>query len=434
MLFFSSIFGIIIGQINYNNINYKQLKLENITNNYSSEISLELQIINTYKKYENYTSYIGKIITINNEKIDNINLLINFSPKENLYQNDKIIVDTKVDKINNFVSTFDYENFMKSKNIYGSLNIYFLEKEKIIRGKSGFIYKTRQKMLDAMSTIFPEQEANLLSGILIGSRQNLSKNLQENFNNSGLTHIIAVSGYNITIIILFVGIFIVYLPYFLRPFIVALFIIIFVLLVGLEPPVLRAAIMGGMGFFVLLSGRENNSITLLILSAAIIALFNPFILNFDISFWLSFLSVLGLTFIYPLIENKFERLPRFIRDNFSLAISAFVFNLPILIYFFGEISIIFIISNLFVLFAIPFAMLFGFMAIILSFVNIILGKIIGFIAYFFLHYIILMVNFFGELPFAKINLDFGFLNIYFLVLYYLIIGIFLLNKNKKTAI
>jgi hypothetical protein len=60
-------------------------------------------------------------------------LLINFSPKENLYQNDKIIVDTKVDKINNFVSTFDYENFMKSKNIYGSLNIYFLEKEKIIR-------------------------------------------------------------------------------------------------------------------------------------------------------------------------------------------------------------------------------------------------------------------------------------------------------------
>jgi len=184
LLFFSSVFWIIIWQINYNNIADKQLKVEKVTHWYSNKIGLELQIVNTYKKYENYTSYVWKIVSANNEKLGNINLLVNFFWKDKLYQNDKIIVDTQVDKINNFVSTFDYENFMKTKNIYGSTNIYFIERDKIIRWKPWFIYSTRQKLLDIVSTTFPKQEANLLSWILIGSRQNLSKDLQDNFNNS----------------------------------------------------------------------------------------------------------------------------------------------------------------------------------------------------------------------------------------------------------
>jgi len=435
LVFFSFILWWITWQINYNNITNKEQQIEKSTYNYFKKVKLKLKIENKYKAYEIYTSYIASILKIEDKKIDNISLLVNIFSKDNLNKNDIIIVDNRVDRIDNFVSTFDYHNFMISKNIYWKINVYSIDKENFIIWNSGIIYNTRQLLLSHINSIFPEQEANLLSWILIWARENLSKKLKDNFNNSWLTHIIAVSWYNITIIIIFVSFFIKYLPYRLRPFVVAAFVSIFVLIVWVEPPVLRAAIMWVMWYFIVSSWRESNPVTLLLISAVFMAVLNPFILNFDISFWLSFLSVLWLIFVYSIVEKKLIILPKFIRDNLSLALAAFIFNLPILIYFFWEISIIFIISNLLVLFAIPFAMLFWFIAIIFNMLSLLLGKIVWFVAYVFLHYIIIIVNFLWEFKYAKINLDFWSLNIYFLIIYYLIIilALFKIN-NKKTTV
>ena len=269
----------------------------------------------------------------------------------------------------------------------------------------------------------------------IMSSENLPERLKENFNNSWLTHFIAVSGFNITILILFIWFLVKYIP---RPFDVIIIlgnIFLFTLLVGNTAPVIRASIMWWLSYLALVSGRQNSVLSTLCLTWVAMATYSPLSLNYDVSLHLSFAAVIGIIYLQKHLHLIFKRIPNIfeIREALILTIAALIATLPIMIINFGQFSALAIISNILVTWTIPIAMLGGFLSIIVYYFFPILWEIFAYFTWLLLKWDITIVHFFGELKFSVIKLDlweykYFSLGLYTIILLFIII---LLEKKKK---
>ncbi len=170
--------------------------------------------------------------------------------------------------------------------------------------------------------IFPDPEAGLLAGILLGVEGGIPEELMEDFRTTGTAHIIAISGFNMTVLS---GLIIVLLGRFLGKYwgsLAAVVVIgIYTLLVGAQAGVARAAIMAGMGMFGLLVGRRQSGVNSLAFIAAVMAGWTPFVL-WDVGFQFSFLTTLGLVlFATPLSEAFTAFAGRFLPETVVKAVS-----------------------------------------------------------------------------------------------------------------
>ena len=274
----------------------------------------------------------------------------------------------------NFEDDFNYVNYLKKDGIrtvilfpdVSEIN-YFdvgLWNRRVLNfKKSAFYIKARFER--AINRSVAEPNAAYINGILLGSRQNLPDDLKEAFNKTGTTHILAISGYNIMIIAnaLLAG-----LVFFVRrktAFWLSLAVIIaFTIMTGSSASVVRASIMGLLILFAQGYGRMYSARNSIVLAGAAMVFLNPFTLAFDIGFQLSFLAVLGLIYLYPFLQRKFEKIPPMlgIKESFLATVSAQAFvGIPIIVYF-GRFSWAFLPANILVLPFVPFAMLFGLIA------------------------------------------------------------------------
>jgi len=182
-----------------------------------------------------------------------------------------------------------------------------------------------------INRFFPEPEASLLSGIVLGVQRNFPPTFKENLKRTGTTHIVVVSGTNITLVMM---IFMVFSPYLGRRTMLTLSLIgilIYVFLVGFDPPVLRALIMFIPVYFAQMYGREGNVFTNFIFAADVILFTNPLLIE-NISFQLSFGATLGLILIFPILKQLIK-LPDIIREGLLVSLSAQImtlYRLPIL--------------------------------------------------------------------------------------------------------
>lgn len=418
-------------------------------------LEIEANIESLYKKTENYTSYIAELEFINppafshplwkrgintNFKEKNIKILLKIPWNYPLANKSIIKTKTKLEKIENFSTNFNYEKFLNSKWVLATSYLYSYEtiwtyQKNEIEKSLDFI---RKKFLVAIKTIFPPDEATLLAWILIWERSDLSKDMQSDFNNSGLTHIVAVSWFNITIIIVFLSYILKIFPVFFRTILISLWVISFVAIVWDNIAAFRAAIMWLLAYYILVSGRSWNSFVMLTLSAFLLVLYNPLIINYDISFQLSFLAVLGLIYTKNFFDKVFSFLPKILalRESFVLTLSAFSFTIPIMIVYFGQVSLLAPLANLTVWWTLPFTMLFWFISIIVSFFSTNLAYYIWFLARGFLAYILEIAHFFWNFYYSTLKIDFGgfsyyFLSFYYIVLIFLILG-FLPKEKEET--
>ena len=165
------------------------------------------------------------------------------------------------------------------------------------------IYVFRDKALENIYLIFPDPEASLLAGILLGVDTGLPKDLQQAFKDTGTAHIIAISGFNIAIIAgLFFTLFSRMLGQTRGSIVAILGIALYTFLVGADAAVVRAAIMGGIALTVRQLGRRNDGLNALMLSAVIMSIFNPHI-PWDVGFQLSFFATLGLILYAEPFQN-----------------------------------------------------------------------------------------------------------------------------------
>ena len=135
-------------------------------------------------------------------------------------------------------------------------------------------------------------------------------------------------------------------------------------------------------------------------------MWNPMILYFDISFQLSFLATYGLIVLSPKIEQWLHFLPKFLafRDSAVATISAQIMVLPLIVYSIGELSLISPVVNVMVLFAVPVAMLTGFITALLGLLISFLAPVFGFVTSYLLNYQLWVVEVFANLPFSHLTI------------------------------
>lgn len=225
------------------------------------------------------------------------------------------------------------------------------------------IYDFKNRLRRTMNSGLPEPAAGLARGIVLGDQKAVGEDLREAFSRTGLSHVVAISGMNITILgALAMNLFLA-LGFWRRQsfFIAAAILIFYLALIGWPASALRAGLMGGLALWAAYLGRLNKIAGALVLAAAVMLVLNPRLARDDVGFQLSFFATLGLAFFYePLdrvLENRGWRRPAFARQAFSLTFAAQSLALPVLIHNFSQLSLISPVSNLFAVWTLPFIMM-----------------------------------------------------------------------------
>lgn len=310
------------------------------------------------------------------------------------------------------IEDFDYDKYLSRYNIYSLCyypKIKFLEHTKA-NFFYYYIYKVKNYFVFRLNKILSEPQASFLAGLLIGARKSIPADLTEVFRITGTTHIIAVSGFNITIIVnLFAIIFIKYLPLPRKASfaLVLLAIFVFVIITGAPASIIRAALMGCLVLIAQYLGRLSKIANTLIFSAVVMLIVNPKILIYDAGFQLSFLATIGLVYLTPILEKYFCWLPEkfTLQESITTTMAAIVMTLPLILFSFGNLSIIAPISNLLILPFIPIAMAFGFLAGIVALFSIKLGAILGWLVWLVLTYMIKVLELLSRIPYAYIKIE-----------------------------
>jgi len=329
-----------------------------------------------------------------------------------------------------------YADRVAREDIFALMYFPMIQKtgEESINPLTSILITAKRSFDEKIDLILPEPHAAFLKGLLLGERQDLPQSLRNDFATTGTTHIVALSGYNITLV---GGLFMSILLFFTVPFTLAFWlssaaIILFVLLTGASPSVVRAGIMGILLLIAEKEGRLYHMGNALAFAATVMVWVNPRLLLFDAAFQLSFLATIGISYLTPVIERAFERIgavvtymgkrSRFknslpMRDPvsqkglFSLrrtlieTISAQIAVIPLLMYLFGRLSLISPLTNLLVLIAVPYAMAAGFIAACAAFISVAFGQVMGWGAWVLLEYMIRMIELFSRLPFASVAFD-----------------------------
>jgi len=215
-------------------------------------------------------------------------------------------------------------------------------------------------------------------GMLIGDKSQIPESEYQSFINSWLVHLVAVSGGNILMIVVFLQCILFFLPFYIRLGLILFAIIGYGLICGLDSSVFRAVLMGGMSMAALFRGREINIRRLLSISCIVMLIINPYFLAYDTGFLLSYSALIGIVYFpnndkWEMINDKWEvkkeenrvkkALQYVYKSYIAPSVWASIGIFPVIIFFMGKINILWIIGNLFVLPIVPFVMIYGFVSI-----------------------------------------------------------------------
>ncbi len=290
------------------------------------------------------------------------------------------------------------------------------------------VYRLKSRTLTAFQDVLGTEESALLGGILFGLRSGLQERVAENFRGAGVAHLLAVSGLHVGLVAILVFKLLGWLKVkedyrYLGSIPVVL---LFVFFTGFRPAVLRALLM----FFALvggkLLGRERDSLTALSLAALATLVYNPFFL-FTPGFQLSYAGVLFILFLYPELKSFLNFLPVFLQDLTAVSLAAQLGVLPLTAYYFGQISLIALLSNLVLL---PFMSLVlggGLLAAVLVNIWSGAGVLFLFLLSPLLTFFLIITDAFAAVPLASLGVSFS---LAFLIFYY---ACFLVIINRQQV-
>ncbi len=265
----------------------------------------------------------------------------------------------------------------------------------------------------------PEPQASLLLGMMIGVKDTLPSSFYEALRATGTLHVVVVSGYNITVLINTVAKLLPFLSLKLRALVTAVLIFLFVSLVGFDPPVVRAAIMGAIALLSTVLGRQRNALRVLLITGGIMLTFSPRLAG-DLSFQLSFLATLGLILLAPVLDRYFPGKGLPLREDLTTTLAAQVLVWPLIAYRFSQVSLISPLVNALSLWTIPIVTILGMATTILAITISHLGSLIMTPTNLFLTYFVRIVERFYSLHLGFFEVSpFSMLALLF---YYLILG------------
>ncbi len=331
---------------------------------------------------------------------------------------------------------FAYDQYLKLKKIdyvmyYPSQKSFISNTDNKLIRKTLFNLKT--KVTYQLNKILPEPHAAFISAILWGSRNALDPQVKSDFQRAGLSHIVALSGFNISIISLALMRLAPYIFISRRMAVLLTILVItsFVIFTGAQSSIVRAALMGSGSVIAYQLGRRASALILLFVSGTTMTMLHPLILLHDIGFQLSFLATLGLLLFSRSFEKWLNMIPNWfeLRMTISATLSATIATLPILIMYFGRISTVALFANMAIVPVIPALMLVSFAGLLLSYISSYLSAGFIFLTWLISSYIIKISKFLAHLDFAEFQMP--FLDIYIVLLIYFIFFLILVFMHRK---
>lgn len=268
---------------------------------------------------------------------------------------------------------------------------------------------------DVLNHYFPEPHASLMNGILFGEDLETTTLFKDQLKIVGLIHLVVLSGSNITLLSSIISSLTIGMGKKISLIISILGVIFFVWFVGAEPPIVRAACMAVLASIALIFGRQYLILYGLILSIIFIAIFWPHWLT-GISFQLSYAATIGLLLfgrrkqeagIKPKKEHNpgmVSQLKEYIAEELRISLAAQAFTVPIIFFYFKQISFISPVANIAVAWSIAPLMIFGFITALLGRIHISLGYIPSYICYILLECMVWVVEILSRIPYASIEL------------------------------
>ncbi len=335
---------------------------------------------------------------------------------------------------------FDFEYYLNHNQIHALLSIKNASNIKIISyphfNLSNTILEIRKRVDNVLAKFHNKNTTALLRGLLLADRSLIDYEIKSEFINSGVVHILAVSGLHVGFISLIFIFLFQRLNIFLKYSFTIIGLILFTILTNAPPSVVRATIMGIVIILSLMSGRKYNSFNAVSISAFIILLINPDELFYS-SFQLSFAAVISILIFYPILKSAIHQLnikSNFIQNIFlfaALSIAAQIGTIPFVLIYFNKLSIISLIANLIVIPLVGFIIGLGIFTIIISFISPLIcsyyasaNELLTYILYF-------ITNKLGNLPIAYLPVT-GFSVIDMIIYYTSIAAIIYLWKKFQS--
>jgi competence protein ComEC len=350
---------------------------------------------------ENYQKLILK------KQADGMSILVNADLYPEIKYGDELKVSCILQVPDNKDAGFDYRMYLAKDRIYYLCPKAQIEKTGKNKGDKfyGFIINLKNRMSVNINKVIPYPYSSLGNGLIFGGSSDFPSRLKENFSRTGVTHIIAVSGYNVTIVAEYLILFGIWIGLWRKQaFWFALSgIIIFVAMTGFPSSAVRAGVMGGILLWAMKNGRLANAWNAIVLAAAVMLLFNPLLLRWDIGFQLSFLATIGIVTLSPFWENYLLKKYRAagLAEIFLLTLSAQFFVLPIIIYNFHAVSLVSLAANMLILPIIPLSMLLVFLTALSGFIFLPISQVFSWITFLPLKYEIVAINYLAGFHWAS---------------------------------
>jgi competence protein ComEC len=337
---------------------------------------------------------------------------------------------------------FNYHEYLARYDIYSLCRypkIKIIEQRPLILTQRFYqvVLSLKNKFKSLIAQNFTEPQGSFFSALTLGLQRDIPPAVQNWFRLTGTSHIIAISGMHIAIMVQLIEVLALSVLCFSRSrafYFSAGLISLYLVLIGMPASAVRSAIMGLAILYAKKIGRPTQSINLIVLTAALMLFQNPRLLKSDVGFQLSFLAVIGMVFAGDYFYQLFKKIPewRYLPLRYSLAttLSAQVFTLPLVLYYFGNLSLSAPLANLLVLFVLPLLMMVGFAFLLVGLIWSMAAKIIAFPVWLLLTYILLVLKLFASVPY--LSYSFGPIHWTYLIgLYGLIIFIWLKIRKKK---
>lgn len=410
-------------RVNISNL-YSQSKLSEFENKKVQIVGVVVSEPDVREKNTKLTIETEKVFTTVGEREVSEKVLVSVPLYPEWNYGDRVRGNVILTKPKNIESddgrVFDYEGYLKVRGIwytssYTSLELVSPNSGNYIKSK---LFKTKRAFTDSISNVLPEPESSLLSGLLLGTKQSLGKEILEKFQRTGTSHIVVLSGYNIAIVAESIINTLSFLPKNISFGFGALGIVLFTLASGGGASAVRAAIMVLVALFAKRFNRDYKANRILGFTVVLMLAPNPLLLVFDPSFQLSVLATIGLIFVSPILEPYFKNITdKFgLREILSTTIATQITVLPFLIYNTGIVSLVSLPVNVLILGTIPLTMFLGFVTGIFGLVSLYLSIIPAVFTYALLWYQLKIVHLGSSLSFGAVSLP-AFSPIYLVLIY-----------------
>ncbi|RZK82340.1 MAG: ComEC family competence protein [Pedobacter sp.] len=299
-------------------------------------------------------------------KIDSSNVMV-------LKYGDVLLLPSNFKEVNDPLNpaTFDYKTWLANKEIYHQCFLKSSQIKVLDSGKGNwlidYLIKLRLKQVDYFKKVFKNDvDYAFCSTLILGYRTELDDEVVDIYSKTGTIHALSVSGMHVGLIYLFLNLALAFLNKnvtleWVKTLTIILFIWFYALLTGFAPSILRSAVMITAFIIGKQVNRKTNGCNILAFTALVLLLYNPLYI-WDIGFQLSFLSVLGLVYLHPMISNWINIEHRFLNKIWlaiSISVAAQLITFPFSVYYFHSFPVYFLISNLFISIPTTLLMYFG---------------------------------------------------------------------------